>query len=130
VRLEPCTTGGRDRASDEGALDILTILKEASGQGPNRAGQPTHAVATSPGDGPSFTSEEMALIYRDSKLKAALPRCAWQVRQVLDSLLHGVQTGQPVRPCRTGSESSRGSDEGALDILKILREASGESTNN
>src|SRR5262245_28067715 len=68
VQLDPCVIGseGRGRASDEGALDILKILKEASEQGASRAGPPVAAHSTPP-NSPSFTSEEAALILRDSK---------------------------------------------------------------
>jgi hypothetical protein len=133
VRLEPCIVGsdGRERASDEGALDILKILKEASEQGTSRMGRGAAAGSTAMRDSPSFTSEEMQLIYRDRKLVRSLQHCAWQLRQALDSLHHAPRSGQAPRPCRLpADESIRGTDEGALDILKILREASGESTSN
>jgi hypothetical protein len=126
VLLEPCQIR---RASDEGALDILKILKEASEQGPNRSAPAAAAGSATKAGSPSFTSEEMALIFRNEKLSRSLHRCGWQVRQVLDSLLYGLHAGQQSPPCRAG-ELTRGKDEGALDILKILREASGESTAN
>jgi hypothetical protein len=135
VVLEPCpaVTGGQGRASDEGALDILKILKEASEQGAGRSGRGDGAGGLAAGATPSFTSQEMELIYRDKRKRLiyAARRCPWQLRQALDSLHSGGRDLPPQRPCWVSSgESTRGTDEGALDILKILREASGESTKN
>jgi len=133
--LEPCAaaTGGQGRASDEGALDILKILKEASGQGAGRSGRSDGAGGLAAGASPSFTSDEMEIVYRDTRKRLiyAARRCPWQLRQALDSLRAGSRDWSPQKPCWVSSgESTRATDEGALDILKILREASGESTKN
>jgi hypothetical protein len=129
---EPCQlgSGGPGRASDEGALDILKILRDISEQGAGRSGggdAPLGAPKQSP---PSFTSEEVELIHKDKTgaLRYAARRCAWQLRHALDALRHGAKEGPPQRPCLR-PDGTRGSDEGALDILKILREASGDSKN-
>ena len=72
----------------------------------------------------------MELIHKDKRgrLMHAARRCAWHLRHALDSLRYGPSDWPPQRPCLPPGET-RGSDEGALDILKILREASGESNN-
>jgi hypothetical protein len=131
--LEPCPpANGQGRASDEGALDILKILKEASEQGAGRSGRRDEAGGLAAGATPWFTSQEMELIYRDKRKRLiyAARHCQWQLRQALDSLRSGGRGDPPQRPCWIYSgESTRGTDEGALDILKILREASGESKN-
>jgi hypothetical protein len=131
---EPCPTGstGHGRASDEGALDILKILKDISEQGTSRSGPGDGAHPAAGHNLPSFTGEEMELIQKDKRgrLIYAARRCAWQLRHALDSLRFGYTDWPPQRPCRPlGGESTRGTDEGALDILKILREASGEASN-
>ena len=132
--MEPCRAASSSpgRASDEGALDILKILKDASGQGADRSGGGDVAHGA-PGSGsPSFTSEEIELIHKDKsrKLLHAARRCAWQLRHALDRLRYGAGDWPPQRPCMLPrGESTRGSNEGALDILKILREASEEGNN-
>jgi hypothetical protein len=131
--VEPCPASSTPgRASDEGALDILKILKDASGQDAGRSGGGDVAHGA-PGRGsPSFTSEEIELIHKDKsrKLLHAARRCAWQLRYALDSLRYGTRDWPPQRPCLLpGGESTRSSNEGALDILKILREASEEGNN-
>lgn len=134
IVVEPCGSAGAGRASDEGALDILKILKDVSGQGSSRSGK-GDAILPEPEKGlkgsPSFTSEEIDLIHKDKSLalRYALRRCAWQLRHALDVLRHGAGDRPPQSPCRRPEGSTRGNDEGALDILKILREASGESKN-
>jgi hypothetical protein len=133
MAVEPCRTGssGPGRASDEGALDILKILKDASEQGTGRSGGGDAAHSASGRGSPSFTSEEIELIHKDKsrKLLHAARRCAWQLRRALDALRYGASDWPPQRPCRllAGGETTRSSSEGALDILKILREASEES---
>jgi hypothetical protein len=133
---EPCLTGstGHGRASDEGALDILKILKDVSEQGTSRSG-PGDVGGDRAGDraargSPSFTGEEIELIHKDKhgRLTYAARRCAWQLRHALDSMRYGPSAWPPQRPCLPQA-APRGSDEGALDILKILREASGEPNN-
>jgi hypothetical protein len=128
--VEPCTTGpgGPGRASDEGALDILKILKDISEQGSGRAGGGDTTLGAPEKNSPSFTSEELALIHKSQKLRYAARRCAWQLRHALDVLRHGAGDWPPQRPCLQ-PEGGRSGDEGALDILKILRDASGDSKN-
>ena len=132
VAPEPCLTGSTShgRASDEGALDILKILKDVSEQGTSRSGPGAMADNAAGRGSPSFTSEEMELIHKDQRgrLIYAARRCAWQLRHALDSLHHGSSDWPPQRPCLPPGET-RSKDEGALDILKILRDASGESSN-
>jgi hypothetical protein len=132
--VEPCRAASSSpgRASDEGALDILKILKDASGQGAGRSGGGDAAHGASGSGSPSFTSEEIELIHKDKsrRLLHAARLCAWQLRHALDSLRYGARDWPPQRPCSLPrGESTRGSNEGALDILKILREASEEGNN-
>src|SRR5262245_43040658 len=81
---------------------------------------------------PSFTTEEIELIGRDKRLVDAAQACAWQLRQALDlqaETSQGSRMGVQVEPCAVGGgNQGRASDEGALDILKILKEASGQGT--
>lgn len=131
MAIEPCpASSGHGRASDEGALDILKILKDVSEQGVSRSGGNALAGSASGRSSPLFTGEELELIHKDKggKLTYAASRCAWQLRHALDSLHYGSRDWPPQRPCWPPSET-RGSNEGALDILKILREASGETNN-
>jgi hypothetical protein len=131
IVIEPCPAAAnrQDRASDEGALDILKILKDISEQGAGRTGGADVASGAPEARSPSFTSEEIALIHKDKsgKLRFASRHCAWQLRRAFDSLRYGARDWPPQRPCV--EESTRSSAEGALDILKILREASEESNN-
>jgi hypothetical protein len=131
IVLEPCPAASskQGRASDEGALDILKILKDVSEQGTGRSAEGGVAHGTPGAGSPTFTSEEIELINKDKSgdLRYAARRCAWQLRHALDVLRHGARDWPPQRPCL--QEPTRGSNEGALDILKILREASEESNN-
>jgi hypothetical protein len=83
---------------------------------------------------PTFTPEEMQLIGRDARLTFASKTCPWQLRRALDAwddIRRGVRPA-PLRPgpCRSRDDefSGRASDEAALDILKILKEAAGQGT--
>jgi hypothetical protein len=84
---------------------------------------------------PTFTPEEVALIARDARLTQAVKACPWQLRQALDAwddIRNGARP-QPmeVEPCRVPADDGTGgraSDEAALDILKILKEAAGQGT--
>jgi hypothetical protein len=82
---------------------------------------------------PAFSREELALISRDARLTYAARTCPWALRRALDvwdDIQRGVRPSplQP-EPCRPpGEEASRASDEAALDILKILKEAAGQGT--
>jgi hypothetical protein len=124
----PHGPSGSGRASDEGALDILKILKDVSEQGTGRSGEGQGAGANS--KAPLFTADELVLIHKDKagRLTYAARHCAWQLRRAFDTLRHGTRNWPPQRLCSMsrGDTSSR-SAEGALDILKILREASGDS---
>ncbi len=124
----PAASGSPGRASDEGALDIL---KDISEQGTGRSGGGDLADGGAGSTSPTFTSDELDLIRKNKNLIYATRHCAWQLRRALDSLHYGARDWPPQRPCplRPLGDSTRGSDEGALDILKILREASGESKN-
>jgi hypothetical protein len=51
--------------------------------------------------------------------------CAWQLRRAFDTLRHGSADWPPQSTCEP--DTSGRSAEGSLDILKILREASGDS---
>jgi hypothetical protein len=116
---------GTSRASDEGALDIMKILKEAE-KGTSRSAE----MATQDGS-PLFTADELEIIQKDKsgRLTHALRHCGWQLRRAFDTQRHGVRDWPPQGPCwpTSGAESTGRSAEGALDILKILREASGDS---
>ncbi len=82
---------------------------------------------------PTFTPEELALINRDPRLIYAARVCPWQLRRTLDAwdkFRHGTNPA-PVQPepCGQADEDmGRASDEAALDILKILKEAAGQGT--
>lgn len=79
---------------------------------------------------PSFTHEERRIIEKDERLGHIVTNCAWQLRQAfdfLDDLRHGSRGVAP-DPCRLPNDTARASDEGALDILKILKEAAGQGT--
>jgi hypothetical protein len=129
VALEPCLPPV-SRASDEGALDILKILRDVSDQGAGRSAGGGLAGGASERIVPLFTAEELALIYKSQNLKYVARHCAWQLRHALDSRHYGARDWPPQRPCwRPSGEGTRGGDEGALDIMKILRDASGESNN-
>jgi hypothetical protein len=127
VMLEPCLPSA-GRASDEGALDILKILRDASDQGAGRSTGADHVGTVSERILPVFTGEELVLIYKSPKLKHAVLNCAWQLRHALDSQHYGVRDWPPQRPCWLPS-GSRSGDEGALDIMKILRDAAGGGKN-
>ena len=82
-----------------------------------------------------FTPEEVALIAKDARLTQAVKACPWQLRQALDAW-DDIRSGarpQPIEaePCRVPADDGMGgraSDEAALDILKILKEAAGQGT--
>jgi hypothetical protein len=84
---------------------------------------------------PTFTPEEVALIAKDARLTQAAKACPWQLRQALDTwddIRNGARP-QPIEaePCRVAADDGTGgraSDEAALDILKILKEAAGQGT--
>jgi hypothetical protein len=84
---------------------------------------------------PTFTPEEVALIAKDARLTQAVKACPWQLRQALDAwddIRNGARP-QPIEaePCRVPADDGMGgraSDEAALDILKILKEAAGQGT--
>ncbi|HEX6000875.1 MAG TPA: hypothetical protein VFZ16_15995 [Hyphomicrobiaceae bacterium] len=86
---------------------------------------------------PTFTSEETQLIAKDARLTAAAQHCSWALRQaldLLDDLRHGASSRLAIspEPCRlprgTNEQGRASTDEGALDILKILKEAAGQGT--
>ncbi|HEX5959102.1 MAG TPA: hypothetical protein VFY92_10675 [Hyphomicrobiaceae bacterium] len=86
---------------------------------------------------PAFTSEETQLIAKDARLTAAAQHCSWALRQafdLLDDLRHGAGSRLAIspEPCRlpggSGQQGRASSDEGALDILKILKEAAGQGS--
>lgn len=82
---------------------------------------------------PSFTREELELVRKNEKLVHAARNCPWELRRafdVLDDINRGVRPAVLPGPCRSSSDDTgaRASDEGALDILKILKEASGQGT--
>jgi hypothetical protein len=83
---------------------------------------------------PTFTPEEVALIGRDPRLVRLVRVCPVQMRRGLDAW-HEIRRGgaAPKEPvvCRlaTDADVGRGSDEAALDILTILKEAAGQGTN-
>jgi hypothetical protein len=85
---------------------------------------------------PTFTPEEMKLINRDARLILATKACAWRLRRALD-MLEDIRQGagrkhaaaEPV-PCSVPAEDGgRASTEGSFDLLQILKEAAGQSTN-
>jgi hypothetical protein len=85
---------------------------------------------------PTFTPEEMALINRDSRLILATKTCAWRLRRALDTLediRHGASRahvpGEPVLCSLPAEDGGRASTEGSFDLLQILKEAAGQSTN-
>lgn len=85
---------------------------------------------------PTFTPEEMELINRDTRLMLATRNCAWRLRRalnLLDDIKHGTGRAQvPAEPllCSLPAEDGgRGSGEGPFDLLQILKEAAGQSTN-
>jgi hypothetical protein len=77
---------------------------------------------------PVFTPAELELINRDSRLIDATRICPWRLRRALDAL-HGQAarpTGAAV-PCTDADDDvGRASNEGALDLLKLLKEAAGQ----
>ena len=82
---------------------------------------------------PSFTPEELALINRDPRLIYAARACPWQLRRTLDAWdkIRRGDNPSPLQPepCGQADEDmGRASDEAALDILKILKEAAGQGT--
>jgi hypothetical protein len=82
---------------------------------------------------PAFTAEEIALINRDPRLIYAARACPWQLRRTLDAwdkIRRGANPSPvPSEPCgQTEDDMGRASDEAALDILKILKEAAGQGT--
>jgi hypothetical protein len=82
---------------------------------------------------PAFTPEEVALINRDPRLVYAARACPWQLRRTLDAwdrIRSGVDPSPvPSEPCgQSDDDMGRASDEAALDILKILKEAAGQGT--
>jgi hypothetical protein len=81
---------------------------------------------------PAFTPAEQALIGRDAKLAYAAKVCPRQLRQALDAwndIRRGVPPEAEPEPCRDPDDDlGRASDEAALDILKIIKEAAGQGT--
>jgi hypothetical protein len=83
-------------------------------------------------DPPPFTRAEQDLIKGDRRLSEAAKVCPWSLRQALD-IWDGIRRGSRLavepEPCRIAPTGpGRASDEGALDILKILKEAAGQGT--
>src|SRR5262249_13811523 len=99
-QLCPADSGSPGRASDEGALDMLKILKDISEQGTGRSGG-GDLVAGGPTEhsSPSFTSEEVDLIRKDKRgrLIYAAQHCAWQLRRALDNMHYGARDWPPQR---------------------------------
>jgi hypothetical protein len=87
-------------------------------------------------DLPTFTPEEMELINRDTRLMLASKNCAWRLRRalnLLDEIGHGggrTQVPDERLLCDLPAEDGgRASGEGPFDLLQILKEAAGQSTN-
>jgi len=85
---------------------------------------------------PAFTPTEMQLINKDARLIDANRSCPWQLRHALDVWedMRGATrpahaSAQSVLCTQTPEDSGRASAEAALDLLKILREVAGQSTN-
>jgi hypothetical protein len=85
---------------------------------------------------PTFTPEEMELINRDSRLILATKNCAVRLRRALDLIEDMKQsagrTHVPAEPllCSLPAEDGgRASAEGPFDLLQILKEAAGQTTN-
>lgn len=74
---------------------------------------------------PSFSREEMEIVSKDKRLVYAARNCARSLRQAFDMLADKRDASRvAVEPCPLPSDGpGRASDEGALDILKILKEA-------
>jgi hypothetical protein len=93
-------------------------------------------VADAGGTPPAFTPEELALIARDARLRYAARACPQQLRRALDTWSdpRGGVSPAPVlpEPCRPSGDDAadmgRASDEAALDLLKLLKEAAGQGT--
>ena len=84
---------------------------------------------------PTFTPEEMAIINRDARLIDAAEHEAWRLRCALDAWKGIRRSAPPAReqrepdPCAEApADTGRASAEGALDLLKILKEAAGQGT--
>jgi hypothetical protein len=79
-----------------------------------------------------LTAEELALVSRDARLVYVLRTCPMQLRQALDAwndIRRGIPPAVEPGPCRDPEDDlGRASDEAALDILKILKEAAGQGT--
>lgn len=96
----------------------------------------TAAVADAGGASASFTAEEMELINRDARLVDAAKTCPRQLRRALDvrkgrggGANPGHAQTEPVPCTPAAQDAGRSSAEGALDLLKLLKEAAGQSTN-
>lgn len=103
-------------------LSILALMSASAGL----------ADVTGARNPPSFSREEMEIVNKDKRLVYAAGSCARSLRQAFDILADkrpATRAAVEPEPCPLPSDGpGRASDEGALDILKILKEAAGQDS--